>query len=233
MQSLFRTISVLVLFAAPVLSQAQSVSLGADLVNRYVWRGFDFGESFSVQPTLEFSTGGFAIGSWASYSVSADGAGANEHDLYASYGVSLGESLGLSLGVTDYYFPSPDGADWSSWDGDGEGAHWIELMVGIESSGSFPLSLSAAYMVHNDPDGSLYVEAGLPFEVGDVGMGLALGMAANQSGFYAVESASLINMTLSASKDIVITESFSLPVSAAYILNPTHDRSFLVFGISL
>ena len=40
-------------------SAAGQVSLGADVVSRYVWRGVDFGESMSVQPSLSFSAGGF------------------------------------------------------------------------------------------------------------------------------------------------------------------------------
>jgi hypothetical protein len=42
-------------------------------------------------------------------------------------------------------------------------------------------------------------------------------------------------MSLSASKEIQITDSFSLPIFVSYILNPTPgmERSFLVFGFSL
>ena len=39
----------LVLSVPSVLAQPE-VSLGADLVSRYVWRGLDFGQSAAVQP---------------------------------------------------------------------------------------------------------------------------------------------------------------------------------------
>jgi len=228
----FYRIAVLApLLLMPMLSQAQSVSLGADFVNRYVWRGYDFGNSFSVQPDLSLSAGGFTIGSWASYSISADGGQADEHDLYASYSIGLLNSGSVDLTVTDYYFPNT--GDWSDFDGEGEGSHWIELMGSITLPESFPLTLAAALMVHNDPDNSLYIEVAVPFSVSDVDLGLTLGVVAGESAFYGVTDAHLVNLGISASKDLQITESFSLPLSAGYILNPATDKSHLVFGFSL
>lgn len=58
--------------------RAQEVQLGADVVSRYIWRGTDFGESMSVQPGLSLSVGALTVGTWASYAISAPGAGANE-----------------------------------------------------------------------------------------------------------------------------------------------------------
>lgn len=233
MTSRFYYCALFVLLLVPVAASAQSVSLGADFVNRYVWRGFDFGESFSVQPSLAVSGGNFEIGSWASYSISADGAGANEHDLWVGYNVETESAGAFSFGLTDYYFPAPDGDDFFNFDGDGEGSHWLEPYLSYSAPGSFPITLYAAMMVHNDPDNSLYVEGNVPFEVAGTSMGATLGMVSGESAFYSVESASVVNMSISAEKEIKISDSFSLPISATYILNPTHERSFLVFGMSL
>ena len=231
-----RRITLLIpLMLVPLLVQAQSISLGADFFNRYVWRGYDFGDSFSIQPSLALSAGNFELGTWGSYSISADGAGANEHDLYASYSIGLGSSASLDLTVTDYYFPNSDGEArfWSNFDGDGEGAHWIELMGSLTLPETFPLTLSAAFMAYNDPDNSIYLEASVPFSVSDVDLGLTLGMVTSDSGFYGVNGASVVNLGLSASKDLQITDSFALPLNAAYIMNPATDQTYLVFGFSL
>ena len=227
-----RTFMMLALLAStPLLTNAQSIGFGADFYNRYIWRGYDFGDSFSIQPGLAFTAGSFELGTWGSYSISADGADANEHDLYATYSFGLGSTTSLALTVTDYYFPTD--SDWLNFDGDGEGAHWIELMGALTLPESFPVTLTAAFMVHNDPDNSLYLEGALPFSMGDVELGLTLGLVAGMSEFYGVESTSLVNMGLSASKDLQITEQFSLPLSAAYIMNPTTEKTYLVFGFSL
>ncbi len=224
---------LLVFLVLPAVASAQSVSLGADFVSRYVWRGTDFGESVSVQPSLSVSGGGFEIGSWASYSAGASGSFANEHDLWIGYSVETAQAGTVGFGITDYYFPSPKAEGFFNFDGGGNGAHFLELYMSYSAPVSFPVTLYAAVMTHNDPDNSLYLEGSLPVTVGGTSMGVTLGMAVGQSEFYGVESASVINMGLSAEKELKITDDFSLPLSVAYILNPTHERSFLVFGFSL
>ncbi len=215
---------------APTASWGQSFSLGADFMSRYVWRGVDFGESLSIQPTLEFSAGDFSIGSWASYSIAADGAGANEHDLYLSY--SLG---GFSIGLTDYYFPGPGALQFSNFDGDGAGAHWIEINASVGGTDAFPLSISGNIFVHNDTQNSIYLELGYPFTVEDVDLGVAVGIVPQESAFYGTNSFGVTVLGLSASKEIPITDTFGIPVSVMYAINPTPGvaRSFLVLGVSL
>lgn len=77
---------------------AQEVSLGADVVSRYIWRGLDFGNAVSVQPGLSVAFGDLEVGSWASYAIT--GSTADEFDLYATY--AIGD---FSVGLTDYSFP--------------------------------------------------------------------------------------------------------------------------------
>ncbi len=214
--------------------QAQSFSLGADLFNRYVWRGIDFGESVSVQPNLEFSAGILTIGAWASYSVSADGSGANENDLYAS--LALGP---VSVGITDYYFPAPGASPFFDY-GEG-GAHVLELNLGAGGTDAFPLSVSANMFFYNNLDASgdeeyaMYIQFDYPFTVEEVDLGVTAAFVPQESVFYGTSTFSFINLGLSASRAIPITDSFSLPISVAYIVNPTPgaSRSFLVFGVSL
>ena len=43
-------------------SKPAELSLGADLVSRYIWRGKDFGNSPAIQPNVAFSVAGFKIG---------------------------------------------------------------------------------------------------------------------------------------------------------------------------
>ncbi len=228
--------ALLALFViTPVLAHAQSISFGADFYNRYIWRGYDFGDSFSIQPGLALSAGNFELGTWGAYSISEDGASANEHDLYAAYSIELGTSATLDLAVTDYYFPNSDGnaGDWLNFDGDGDGAHFIELMASITFPESFPLTLTAAFMAHNDPDNSLYIEGAVPFTISDIELGFTLGLVGGESGFYGTDEVALVNLGLSASKDLQITDNFALPLSAAYVMNPDTEKTYLVFGFSL
>ena len=97
------------LFASPLLFALTlsavpadaGVGFGADVVNRYVWRGTDFGNAVSVQPGMSISHGNIEIGAWSSWAIS--GGGANENDLYASF-----SSGPIGVTLTDYYFPGQD-----------------------------------------------------------------------------------------------------------------------------
>lgn len=216
--------------AAP--AHGQSFGIGADIVSRYVWRGIDFGESMSVQPSLSFAHGGLEIGAWASWSVGADGASANENDLYVSY--SFGP---LTVGVNDYYFPSPE----PGWPDGGYGflnrrAHTFEPYVSY--SGKVDLSAGFAFSPDTEDadasrERSLYVEGGVPFEVEGAEVRLHAGIVGGESGFYDTDGAALVNVGITVAKPIEITDAFSLPVNVAYVLNPHKERSFLVFGLSL
>ena len=234
--------AVLALLAAvlftPTALRAQEFGVGADFMSRYVWRGFDFGESFSIQPTLEFSQDAFTIGTWASYSISADGSGANEHDLYVS--IAAGP---VSFGITDYYFPS--GVVGISGGSFGVGAgeapffdvdsHTFEPFISAEGGG---FSFYGAFLLNSefddgDADYGPYVELGYGTEVAGTEIGLAAGGILTESAFYGNSSPALSNISLSAAKAIPITDSFAIPVGVSYIINPYSERTFLVFGISL
>ena len=218
---------VLTVAEAPV--NGQSVSIGADVVSRYVWRGADFGESMSVQPGLTFGFRGLEVGAWGSYSVSASGADFNENDLWATYTIGVSGGASIVVGVTDYYFPAPGAEGFSSTN-----SHTLELSAAVTGPERFPVSLYGGVMARNDPDNSVYLEASFPVSVfEDVEVGLVAGMVAGASGFYGTDAAAVINLGVSASKAIEITDSFSLPVSVSYIFNPDQDRAFLVFGLSL
>jgi hypothetical protein len=162
-----------------------------------------------------------------------DAAGVNEHDLWVGYSVEIPDAGSFSVGVTDYYFPSPDGLGFFEFDGDGEGAHWIEPYISYSASGSLPVTVYAGMFVHNDPDNSLYVEVSLPAKVDGVELGLTAGAVAGENALYGTDNAALVNLGFTVSKSVPVTDRFSLPISVAYILNPDSERSYLVFGLSL
>ena len=74
-------------------------SVSCDIASRYVWRGTDFGNSASIQPSISYTSGQLTVGAWSAWQHSGVG---NENDIYASY--AMGD---FSLTVTDYYFPLP------------------------------------------------------------------------------------------------------------------------------
>jgi len=238
-QSEIFRIGLLALVLAPMsTATAQTADMGADFVSRYIWRGHDFGESFSVQPALTFAFGGLEAGMWGSYSLASDGAFSNELDLWAGYTFETASSGSFGVALTDYYFPYPgskdDGMHFFNYKNGGNGAHWIEPAISYSGPSSFPVSLYVGVMVHNDPDYSTYAEISYPIRLDDdVEIGLSAGASVMKSDFYSTDGFGLLNIGISGTKKLKVTDTFSIPITVAYVLNPNHKTDFLVFGVSL
>ncbi|HYQ58802.1 MAG TPA: hypothetical protein VEP89_15785 [Draconibacterium sp.] len=219
--------SMLLLFVVSTSNvKAQEWSTGLDIYSSYIWRGAKFGSGPAFQPYVEMSAGDFAIGAWGSVSGSIDES--LEMDLYAGYSIALSESSSLDLAVTDYYF----GGDWTEY----SSMHYLEPSVSL---GLGDFSLTAAYMFLPEAemeDGSttsfgeeadLYLEAGYSFGSVDLGFGMGDGQYTDDGDF------GVCNIMLGTSKDIEVTDTFTLPVSGAVILNPSTGGFFITVGISL
>lgn len=195
-----------------------SFDAGADIVSNYIWRGTKFGTGPAIQPYVEFSAGNFAIGSWGSFGFTDNEAA--EADLYLSYGFDFG----LSVGLTDYYYPGTPYFDYSS----ASGSHGFEVNLGYEIEG---FSIGANYMLNEAPGagtagGDMYFELGYSFESVSLFAGGGDGWHTTSGDF------ALCNIGLSVSKEIPITEKFALPVSGSMIWNPDREQYYVVVGVS-
>lgn len=184
------------------MAQAEPV-IGLDVVSRYVWRGTDFGNAASIQPSIQYSKAGFTLGAWGAWAVNG-APGGNENDLFLSRQIGP-----VEVTLTDYFFPGYSGAE-DIFDLDD---HIIEL------SGSFtigPIDALIASNLSGDDDNSSYLE--LSYGLVSLGMG---------NGFYTVKDDpdfNLVSVAFTATRDIY---------TISYILNPEQKTSFLVFGLSL
>ena len=192
-----------------------SQDFGADVVSSYVWRGTQFGSGVHIQPYMTLGSGNFEAGLWGSFPTTAEGGG-NELDAYLSYDFGP-----LALTVTNYTFPG-EGGLYS----DGEGFFDGDYTEISGSTSIMGIDLLAGYFTEVE---ALYVELG--FGAGPVD--IAIGYGEDQGdAFYANGGSGIVNMSFSGSKEIQISDSFSLPVFGSFILNPEAETAFLVFGIS-
>lgn len=206
------------------------VSVGADILSRYVWRGVDYGNSPSFQPSLALTIGNFKLGTWGAYSFAGSGTPFAEHDIWASFDIPTSAGTFSAL-YTDYYYPSA-GLKYFNFEGEGTGAHTLEVGIAYAGPETVPLTVKAYFNVHNDPDKSAYVELGYPVAVQSVRLNFFVGGSAGKSFWYGTEQAAVINVGFTASKSITVTESFSLPVFASFIVNPDLEQSYLAVGMS-
>ena len=191
-------------------------SVGTDLYSNYVWRGTRYGTGPAVQPQVSLETGGLTVGIWGSF----DFNGYTEADPFISYSFPFG----LSLGVTDYYYPGLPLFDVST----GMGSHAFEMNGGFSTGG---LSLSANYIL-NEAGGAgsagsdLYFQAGYSFSAVDLFVGAGNGWHTSDGGF------NLCNIGMGVNREIEITDKFSIPVSGQVVVNPDREQLFLVVGFS-
>ena len=182
-------------------------SAGADLVSSYLWRGQHIA-GISFQPSLGIEFAGFSLSAWGSTDFNNI---INELDWTLSYSIA-----GFSIGVTDYFGPYVAGETPKYFE---EKSHILEATASYDFSEvceKFPLSISWSTNFLNDFDAagderySTYIELGYPVTVGDVELAFAVGLTP-WDGMYS-DGFNVVNISITGSKEIKITDSFSLPV---------------------
>lgn len=235
-----------------IIAQNQSVdktenqvklNVSADLVSRYVWRGTDFGDSPSIQPTMSLVCGGFEVGAWGAFATNSF---YKELDLYAKYTFKS-----FSVALTDYYVPSLTGAPASPDTHyfvykDTTTSHTLEANLTFKNPGDFPFWVQANIFFYGndkrwgfDPDKdiakdtyfSTYLEAGYSFKVKEMSTDVFVGFTPAASAYG--NTMGVVNLGLSTSREITITENFKLPVKGSLIFNPQASAAFFVLGITL
>ncbi len=237
-KTMLSIVSLLMLSGATLNAQdAESsdvdVTVGADLVSSYVWRGGKAAGA-SVQPSLGVSYKGLGITAWGSTPLT-DGTGKKEVDFTASYSVS-----GLGLALTDYWW---DGDSTGKYfrSADGASGHMLEGSLSYSLPEAFPLSISWNTFFLGDGnkkgDGknsySTYVEFAYPFAIKDVDFSVSTGFTPWESVIYGTSGFQFISATVGASKELKITDSFSLPIFADVIFSPRYQDVNFVVGVSL
>ena len=189
---------------------------GADFYNRYNWRGSDFGNSPVVQPTIKYVNGGFTLGAWGSYSLSGVTT-ATEADLFMTYAFKSG----FSLTLTDYYFPAEPGSagNYTTY----KAPHMFEISPGF-TAGKFSIVGNYAFAnVNND----IYVETALALKT------CSLFVGAGNEQYSSDKKFNVVNIGISTTKTIAISDKFALPLTGKVILNPNKDQIFFVLGFTL
>jgi hypothetical protein len=223
----------LLLFGAATAKAQDMVetTIGTDFVSSYVWRGLELGD-VSMQPTLGVSYKGLSLSAWGSVGLS-NPADTKELDLTLAYSVG-----GFNIGVTDYWFNA--GLDplnrYFKYAAD-ETNHVFEANVGYDFG--FASLQWYTNFAGNDykADGkraySSYFEASVPFRLSAIDWTATAGAVPSTSTLYGTNGFAVTNLSLRATKEIKVTDTFSIPIFGQLTANPCSQKAYLVLGFTL
>lgn len=215
--------------ALPFTAMAQDkveASVGVDLVSGYIWRGQDLG-GVSLQPSASLSYKGFSLEAWGS--VGIESKDEKELDLTLGY-----ENGGFSLSVTDYWFNS--GPGYFHY-GAHNTAHTFEAQIGYDFGPvavNWYTNFAGTDGVNKDGDRaySSYLSLAAPFNLGGLEWTAEIGATPWATDYYDANGFAVCDVSLGVSKDIKITDSFSLPLFAKATWNPRSEGAYFVVGLS-
>ncbi len=156
------------------------VSYNVGYVSEYYYRGI-MQKNSSASAGVDFEQDGMYVGAWT-----ADVGEGLEYDLYAGYGMDVGE-VSLGIGFTGYYYtddwdetyqevnlsagygPVSIGYSIGEWDGDG-GQDYDFLEIGIDLGAGF----YGTYGSFGDEFEGDYVEIGYGTTVSEIDLGVAI-----------------------------------------------------------
>lgn len=219
----------LLLLALCSYTSAQEVFVHADFVSSYIWRGMDSGNA-AVQPTLGVEWKGLTFSAWGSTEFRNKN---NEIDLNLEY-----EYKNLQLCVYNYFVQNEDEPfKYFQYNPHATG-HTFEAGAVYTISERFPLSVGwyttfagNDYRENGKRAWSSYCELSYPFHIKEVELAAEAGFTPWE-GMYS-DKFNVVNVGLSATKAIKITDHFSLPVFGKLIANPYEQQFYFVFGVSL
>lgn len=228
------TIAAFIIMSATMSTRAEelsvnedkgiSISLGADVVSSYVWRG-SLLDGASVQPAISLDVAGLSVGMWGSTSLTSFANWSNSYkelDLYVSYAIK-----GFSVTLTDYFCATENDMYFRGW-GD---VHILEGTVGYDFSECFNFPLSVAWNTNfvNDDDYSTYIHVGYDFAIKGVDMSAGVGVTP-WKGAYASDF-NVTDISLRATKTFSL-KNFEPAIWVEGIFAPAANDAFLVVGFS-
>lgn len=226
-------------FSAPLRAQKRgdwSMTVGADAVSHYLWRGMELGGP-SVQPSLYFDYGkddwAVSLGLWGTRSLLANRYG--EH--YGELDLSIEASWrNFTLSLADY----GEGRYFGPW----QEGHFLDFGLSYTLSENIPVTLSWYSIVNQTFEGSLdgggfdwaaafpsYFEVAYDFSLSVVDFSVAAGMFPFASGYYENDAFGICNLHLSAGHEFEFQHGGTLPMAAQIMYNPVFNEFF--WGVSV
>lgn len=152
-------LAIALVSAAGAASAQGEVSANIGVTNDYVWRGISQTDNgFAVQGGVDYTNGGFYVGTWASnvdFGSDAD----IEVDLYGGFTGALSETISFDVGLIGYIYPGEDELNF------------LEVKAGLDFAFD---ALGLGTTVYYDPDNkNTYLEGTASYAFTEKFSGLA------------------------------------------------------------
>ncbi|MBI3259867.1 MAG: hypothetical protein HYZ54_10395 [Ignavibacteriae bacterium] len=230
--------------AAKDASQSDlKLNVTSDVMSRYIWRGTDYGDSPSIEPTISLSLPNLEIGFWGSIATNSN---YKEIDLYLKYTYKTITGI-----FTDYCIPYANGGAFASPNikyfnyNDKTTCHVFEGSLLFKGGDNFPLWLQGNIFFYGndkrwgyDPEKdvvsktyySSYFEVGYSFPIQGNTADVFIGFSPI-AGYYG-NTLGVVNLGITGNRKIKISQDFELPVKASLIFNPQSSICYFVFGMT-
>ena len=166
------------------------------------------------------------------------------------------------LGVTEYYFSdalvkkitynvdslgnvidttlSYPKSTWLNWKDNGEGSHTIEASLRFDGNKSFPIWLFIATNIYNDPDPSVFVEAGYSLNVLRNKFMVSVGSAIGASSWYefnfqdeSFRGDVSTNINLTFSREIYLSDWLTADFALTDVIGFYEERNTILFTTTI
>ena len=223
--------TLLLVLATVVKAQENKVdvTISADLVSQYIWRGLDLGQ-VSIQPSLDISYKGFSFSAWGNWGIT-DSTDDKEFDLTLAYAAK-----GFNIGITDFHISQKFMADYFNYSSPST-LHTFEVNLGYD----FGVANIQWYTIfagcdsrteHDKRAYSSYAEINVPFDLIGISWEGTVGCVPYATDYYEVGGFAVTNLSVKATKEIAITKHFSIPVFAGLTYNPHESKVYGLVGVT-
>lgn len=209
-----------------------SMTVGADAVSHYLWRGMNLAGP-SIQPSAYFD---YEKGDWA-VSLGIWGTKSFLKNDYNELDLSVEATWrNLTFSLTDY----GEGEYFGPW----QDGHFLDFGLSYTLSENIPVTFSWYSIVNQTFEGSMYeggfdwaeafpsyFEVSYEFPVSVVDCSVAAGLWPYASGYYENDAFGICNLQLSAGHEFEFNHGGTLPVAAQIMYNPTWNEFF--WGVSV
>ena len=228
MKKYYYTIAVcllLIISSTAGYTQENKLSVKADFVSSYVWRGMKIGNGPAVQPDVAFKTGGLTIDVWGNCNFSDEDA--YETDLSASYKIIISKLFFVKVLFLDVYTPDSLEAGYFN-----KNRHSFEPRVFLNIN---KFTISGACKLHRNPVDGVYKDAYDKYFEADylVKNNINLFIGAGTEMYTTGDDFNVCNIGFSVDKKILVTDTFSIPFSVLAALNPACEKINVVLKFTL